>query len=54
MNFIKKKLKEKSTYVGLAMILGVIGLKLSPEQYQAIGAIAVAAIAAFEVFRNEA
>ena len=46
-------LKQPSTWCGLVGVVAAFGLTLSPEQSAAIVTLAVAAIAAVEVFRNE-
>ncbi len=53
MQFIKDRLKEKSTMAGITFILGLIGIHFSPDQYEAILAISISAIGLFEVFRKE-
>lgn len=53
MDFIFKKLTEKSTYAGLGIVLGLIGIHFSPEQYQAVGAAVLGIVGVFEVFRTE-
>jgi len=47
------KLKERSTWAGLATLTAAIGWKVDPEQWSAIGAAAIAAISLYEVFRRE-
>lgn len=53
MDFIKKRLKEKSTFAGIAFILGIAGVTLTQDKYQAIAAVIAAAIGALEIFRKE-
>jgi len=53
MKYIIERLKEPSTYRGLAVMLAVAGVKISPEQTDAITAAVVAILAAIEVFRTE-
>jgi hypothetical protein len=47
------KLKEKSTWAGIATLVAAAGWKLDPEQWSAIAATVIAAIGLFEVFRKE-
>jgi hypothetical protein len=47
------KLKERSTWAGLATLTAAIGWKLDPDQWSAIAAAAIAAISLYEVFRKE-
>jgi hypothetical protein len=47
------KLKEKSTWAGIATLVAAAGWKLDPEQWSAIAATVIAAIGLFEVFRRE-
>ena len=47
------KLKEKSTWAGLAAIAAAAGWKLDPEQWSAIAATVVAAVGLWEVFRKD-
>jgi hypothetical protein len=46
-------LKQPSTYRGLAIVLGALGVVISPDQVAAIGAAVSSVIGAIEVFRNE-
>jgi len=47
------KLKEKSTWAGLAALTAAAGWKLDPDQWSAIAATVVAAVGLWEVFRKE-
>lgn len=47
------RLKEPSTWAGLATVTALTGLTLHPEQWEAISTFVIAAIALFEVFRPE-
>ena len=47
------RLKEKSTWAGLATIAALVGLKLDPEQLGAISGAVIGLIGAYEVFRKE-
>jgi len=53
MKFVIDRLKEPSTYRGLAVVLGLIGVNLSPEQTNAISVAVAGIIAAIEIFRVE-
>lgn len=53
LNSIVERLKEPSTYRGLSMLLGLIGVKVSPAQADSITAAVVAVLAVIEVFRKE-
>jgi hypothetical protein len=50
---ILNRLKEKSTWAGLATIVALVGLKVSPDQLGAVSTAAIALIGLFEVFRKE-
>lgn len=53
MNWLMNRLKEKSTWLGIFTLLGLLGMKLNPELQELItqAILAVAAIVAF-VFRE--
>lgn len=53
MKALFSKLKEPSTLRGLAIILGLVGINLDPEQVNAITASVAAVIGLIEVFRKE-
>lgn len=53
MKYIIERLKEPSTYRGLALMLAVAGVKVSPEQTDAIATAVVSILAAIEIFRIE-
>jgi hypothetical protein len=53
LNLILGKLKEKSTWAGLATLTALVGLKLEPEQFAAISTAVIGLIGAWEVFRKE-
>lgn len=53
MNFIMNRLKQPSTYRGLAVLTGLIGYSVSPELADAIGLAVVALLSAIEIFRDE-
>ena len=48
--YIVNRLKEPSTYAGLAALLGVVGVKLAPEAMQAIITVLTAIAGAVAVF----
>jgi hypothetical protein len=47
------KLKEPSTFRGLAILAGVIGVSLEPAKWDAIGAAVAAILGLIEIFRKE-
>jgi hypothetical protein len=47
------KLKEPSTYRGLAILGGIAGISLDPSAWEAIGTAVAAVIGLIEVFRKE-
>jgi hypothetical protein len=47
------KLKEPSTFRGLAILGGVLGVALEPSKWDAIGTAVAAIIGVIEVFRKE-
>lgn len=53
MKAILSNLKQPSTIRGLAILLGLVGVNLDPDQVNAITAGVVAAIGLIEVFRKE-
>lgn len=53
MNMIIDRLKEPSTYRGLSIILGLIGISVSPEQTNAISVAVGSVIGLIEIFRKE-
>ena len=53
MNTLLQRLKEPSTFRGLAILAGLCGYAIDPAQLQAISSAVVAAIGLIEVFRNE-
>ncbi|MEH2501254.1 uncharacterized membrane protein YjjB (DUF3815 family) [Bradyrhizobium sp. AZCC 1578] len=48
--YIINRMKEPSTYAGLASLLGLVGVNLAPEHLQAIVSVATAIAAAVAVF----
>jgi hypothetical protein len=54
MNFMLGKLKEKSTWAGLAAITAALGWSIDPDQFAAASALVIALIGVWEVFRREA
>jgi hypothetical protein len=53
MKEIYARLKQPSTYRGLAILMGVVGVTLEPSKWDAIGAAVAALVGLVEVFRNE-
>jgi CDP-diglyceride synthetase len=53
MNDLLTRLKQRSTWAGLATVLALAGLVISPEQWEAISTAVIALIAVYEIFRNE-
>lgn len=53
MNNLLARLKEPSTFRGLAILAGLGGIAIDPAQVNAIGAAVAAIIALIEVFRKE-
>ena len=53
MDYILARLKERSTYAGIAALLGAFGLAVDPETFSAIVAALIALVGVFEVFRRE-
>jgi hypothetical protein len=53
MKYILDRLKEQSTIRGLVVMLGLVGVKLTPSQNEAIISAVVAILAAIEIFRKE-
>ncbi len=53
MKTLLSRLSQRSTWAGLATVLALTGLVISPEQWEAISPAVIALIAAYEIFRNE-
>lgn len=53
MTYILDRLKEPSTWRGIAVLVGTLGMHLSPDLIPAIGAAVAAVIGAIEVIRKE-
>lgn len=53
MTYILDRLKEPSTWRGLAVIFGAFGVHLQPELLPAIGTAVTAALGAVEIIRKE-
>ena len=53
MNNILSRLKEPSTFRGLAILAGLGGIALDPAQFNAIAAAVAAVFGLIEVFRKE-
>lgn len=47
------RLKEPSTWAGLATVTALTGLVVSPDQWAAISSFVIAAVALYEIFRPE-
>ncbi len=48
-----KKLSEPSTWAGIGLLLGVLGLPVTPEQWQAVVQVVTAVAGAAAVFLPE-
>lgn len=53
MNRIINQLKQKSTYAGLATLLGAFGLVIDPQVFGHASTILIGAVSLFEILRNE-
>lgn len=53
MQYALNRLKEPSTWRGLSLLLGALGIGVAPEAVNQIGVAVGAAIAAVEIFRSE-
>jgi hypothetical protein len=53
MQYLIDRAKEPSTWRGLALLAGAVGLHLSPDALPAIGAMVSAIISVIEIFRKE-
>lgn len=53
METVLRYLKQRSTYAGLATLVGLTGIVISPEQWQSISAALIALVAVYETFRDE-
>lgn len=52
-DFMLARMKEKTTWRGVILLLGILGVALSPEQKEAIITAGVALIGAVEVLSKE-
>lgn len=52
-DYLAARLKEPSTYEGLIVLSGLVGVSLSPEQAEAIIALAGALYGAIKVLKKE-
>lgn len=53
LGYIRDRLKEPSTYGGIVVLLGAVGVKIGPEQAQAVfGALSAIAGAALVFYRE--
>ncbi len=53
MSYLLSRLKEKSTYSGLLVLLGTLGWSIDPDQFAAVSALVIALVGLWEVFRKE-
>lgn len=53
MEWIIERLKEASTWRGLTVLLGAIGITISPDLVAQIGLAVTAIIGAIEIWRKE-
>lgn len=53
LNWIIARLKEPSTWRGLNVLAGAVGLVISPEQWQSISVAVLGLLGVIEVFRAE-
>jgi hypothetical protein len=53
MKYFLDRMKEPSTWRGLALMLGALGVGVSPEMVNSIGSAVIAALGAIEVIRRE-
>ena len=53
MNAILSRLKERSTYAGLASLLGVFGLVIDPQVYGHASTILISLVGLYEILRRE-
>jgi uncharacterized membrane-anchored protein len=53
MKMLIQRLKEPSTYRGLAIIGGAVGVSLEPSAWETIGTLVASIIGLIEIFRKE-
>lgn len=53
LNTVLGRLKEKSTWAGLATLAAAVGWKMEPEAWSAIAAAVIGLVGVWEVFRKE-
>ena len=53
MKYFLDRAKEPSTWRGLALMLGALGVGISPDMVHAIGGAVIGALGAIEVIRRE-
>lgn len=53
MKFIISRLKERSTYAGLAALLAAFGLAVDPELYGHASTILISLVGLYEILRRE-
>lgn len=53
MDTIKKRLRERSTYVGLSVLFGLAGVTVAPEALELLGAAVLGVVGVVEAARDE-
>lgn len=53
MSYLIERLKEPSSYAGFAALLGIVGVKFAPDQFQAIVTLLTAAAGVAAVFMKD-
>jgi hypothetical protein len=53
MTTLLSKLKEKSTWAGVATLIALTGWQVNPETFSAVSAVLIALIGLWEVLRKE-
>lgn len=53
MTYILERFKEPSTWRGIAILAGALGMQVSPDLIPAIGTVVAAALGGIEVIRKE-
>lgn len=53
LQYILDRLKEQSTWRGIVLVLGVLGVNLEPDKWQAITLAGIALVGLIEVFAKE-
>jgi hypothetical protein len=52
-DLLLSKLRESSTWTGLATLLALAGIVIDPNQLAAVGSLVIALIGLYDVFRKE-